>query len=178
MNTTSNSKGNNTEQNVGMLFARKYTSTTAGQCMGTNCGKMLTSTDKDQALCNTCWDKTFIEEWDPEEEEEECECLADGHCCCDGLCLDANGDCLVDACWDKTFGAPPSKLQTAIEEWNKTRGLLPRANDKDTMVTLFDDVGEKIQREIAYIIGLYCLEENNIVEAKSWFELACEDMMT
>ena len=128
MNTTDYNSKDNTEQNVGMLFARKYTWTTAGQCMGTNCGKMLTSTDKDQALCNTCW--------------------------------------------DKTFGTPPSELQNVIEKWNHTRGLLPRADDKDSMVTLYDGVEEELKHEIAYIIGLYCLEENNTVEAKTWFELA------
>ena len=29
------------------------------------------------------------------EEEEDCGCLEDGHCCCDGFCLDADGNCLA-----------------------------------------------------------------------------------
>ena len=47
------------EQNIGMRFARLFTKTKPGQCMGTKCGAMLTAEDKDHALCNKCWDKTF-----------------------------------------------------------------------------------------------------------------------
>ena len=47
------------EQNVGMRFARLFTGTKPGQCMGSGCGATLTSEDKDHALCNKCWDKAF-----------------------------------------------------------------------------------------------------------------------
>ena len=47
------------EDGIGMLFARAATGTQRGQCMGYKCGKMLTAADKDQAMCNACWDATF-----------------------------------------------------------------------------------------------------------------------
>lgn len=47
------------EDGIGMLFARAATGTQRGQCMGYKCGKMLTAADKDQAMCNACWEETF-----------------------------------------------------------------------------------------------------------------------
>jgi hypothetical protein len=37
---------------------------TKGKCLGYNCGEMLTVDDKDHALCNICWDKTFNDDAD------------------------------------------------------------------------------------------------------------------
>ena len=42
-----------------MAIFHKLNDTVQGQCMGTSCGKMLTSADKDHALCNACWTVTF-----------------------------------------------------------------------------------------------------------------------
>ena len=68
-----------------------------------------------------------------------------------------------------------NKKTIAIEKWNKTCGLLPKANDKDTMLKLFEaNIAEELKPEIAYLIGLHYQTEDNIVEAKTWFELACE----
>ena len=47
------------KEGVGMQFARQFAGTQRGQCTGSKCGKMLTAADKDQALCNVCWDQTF-----------------------------------------------------------------------------------------------------------------------
>ena len=43
-----------------MEFLQKVNSTKPGECFG-GCGKMITSEDKDHALCNACWDKSFKE---------------------------------------------------------------------------------------------------------------------
>ena len=42
-----------------MKIVRKLNGTAKGQCVGYKCGKMLTDSDKDHALCNACWDMTF-----------------------------------------------------------------------------------------------------------------------
>jgi hypothetical protein len=47
------------KEGIGMQFARQFTGTQRGQCVGFKCGKMLTAADKDHAMCNMCWDQTF-----------------------------------------------------------------------------------------------------------------------
>jgi hypothetical protein len=42
-----------------MSVLHRFNKTKPGQCLGSKCGKIITTEDIDHAFCNSCWDKIF-----------------------------------------------------------------------------------------------------------------------